>query len=211
MRIAIIGAHGNIGSRIASEALRRGHEVTAVARDPSKVAAAEGMSVTTGNALDAESITDAVRGQDAVVSAVGVIRSGEPPETLVAVARGLVTGLQQAGVKRLLIVGGAGSLEVAPGKMLMDTPEWPAQRQPLSRAHLEAIDVYRNSGLDWTYVSPPISITPGERTANFRVAGDQLLRDTSGESRISTEDYAVAVVDELESPQYVGRRMTAAY
>jgi putative NADH-flavin reductase len=211
MRIAIIGAHGNIGSRIASEAMSRGHTVTAIARDPSKVPPSDGMTVAKGDALDDVSIAQAVRDHDAVISAVGIQRSGEAPANLVAVARALVSGLEQAGVKRLLVVGGAGSLEVAPGTMLMDTPDWPAQRQPLSRAHLEALDVYKGSGLQWTYVSPPITISPGERTNSFRVAGDELLRDGNGESRISTEDYAVAVLNEIETPQYVQRRMTAAY
>ncbi|HEX8696250.1 MAG TPA: NAD(P)-dependent oxidoreductase [Longimicrobium sp.] len=213
MKITIFGAHGTIGRRITREALSRGHQVTAVARDPSRVTDLDGVDVVQGDAQDAASVAAAARGHDAVVNSTGPAHDAPDPATYPAVARGLIEGLKQAGVKRLVIVGGAGSLEVAPGVQLVDTPEFPAAWRGIALGTRDALEVYRKEadGLDWTYVSPAALIEPGERTGRYRAGGDQLLVDEVGNSYISAEDYAVALLDELENPKNPRRRMTVAY
>ena len=207
MKIALFGATGLIGSRILAEALRRGLRVTVVARDPSKIKPSAGVEVVRGDASDAASVARAVKGHDAVLSAVGgTVEVGRDA------AAALPAGLAQAGVKRLLFVGGAGSLEVAPGVQLMDAPDFPAEWKGYARAHGDALQTLRRSeGIEWTSLSPAAMITPGERTGHYRVGGDQLLTDAAGESRISAEDYAVAFLDELENPSHLRRRFTVAY
>ncbi|HEX6748855.1 MAG TPA: NAD(P)-dependent oxidoreductase [Longimicrobium sp.] len=212
MKIAIFGAGGMIGQRVVREVLSRGHQVTAVARDPSRLSAPEGVAAVRGDATDAASVAGAVRGHDAVISSVGPSAT-TGTDVYVGSARALIAGLRQAGVKRLLVVGGAGSLEVAPGVQLVDTPGFPAAWKPAALATRDALGVFRSEadGLDWTYLSPAALIEPGERTGRYRTGGDQLLTDAEGHSRISAEDFAIALVDELEQGKNVGRRMTAAY
>jgi putative NADH-flavin reductase len=207
VKIALLGATGTIGQRILSEAVKRGHQVTAVVRDPARV---QGVSAVRGDALDSASIAQAVKGNDVAISAVGP-RQGEDVELVPKAAHALVDGVKQAGVARLMIVGGAGSLEVAPGVQLVDTPQFPAAWKEIAIAHRDALAVYRDADLDWTYFSPAIFIQPGERTGRYRVGGDQVLADEKGESRISAEDYAVAMLDEVENPKLQRRRVTIAY
>jgi len=218
MRIALFGASGTIGRRIAAEALQRGHGVTAVVRDPTRFAKpADTLDVVKGDILDPASVAAAVRGQDAVISAVGPAHTGDVrPQMLVDAARSLIAGLQRAGVRRLGVVGGAGSLEVALGVQLVDTPGFPAAWRPVALAHRDALTVYRATpaaptGLDWTYFSPAALIEPWERTGTYRIGTDQLLTDAKGESRISAEDFAVAVLDELERGAHPRQRITVAY
>jgi len=184
MKLALFGAGGMIGSRILSEALRRGHEVTAVVRHPEEFAHKhKNLTVAKGDVLDSASVAEAVKGHDAVLSAVG-----PAPEVVKGAARSLIDGLTRAGVRRLVVVGGASSLEVAPGVRLVDAPNFPQEFLPVARAHGEALGTLKkNTTLDWTYVSPPAMIGPGERTGKFRVGKDQLLRDARGESRVSAE------------------------
>ena len=201
MKIVVFGVTGHIGQRIAREALERGHEVVGVVRDPARSQSPDPrVRLVQGDATDAASVAAAVRGADAVVSSVSPRpgTTGTAP-SLSDAARGLIAGLRQAGVKRLVVVGGAGSLEVAPGVALMDAPGFP--------------DAYRAEaeGLDWTFLSPAIVIQAGERTGKYRTTGDQLLTDEQGNSTISYEDYAVALLDELEKPQHVGRRFGVTY
>jgi putative NADH-flavin reductase len=212
MKIALLGATGTIGKRILREALDRGHDVTAVVRDPAKVAeTSPKLTVVAGDALDAHGIADAIRGHDAVVTAYAPPQGSE--QTLVDATRALIAGAKEAGVSRVVAVGGAGSLEVAPGVQLVDTPHLPDAWRPIALAHRDALDVYRAEagGLEWTNFSPAAFIEPGERTGAFRLGTDELVSDAAGQSRISAEDYAVALLDEVERPQYVGRRFTAAY
>jgi putative NADH-flavin reductase len=210
MKIAIIGATGTIGSRIAQEALARGHSVTAVARDPAKVKDGRVKAVR-GDVTDPAGLAQALKGHDAVVSAVGPAHGGGP-DLVVTAARALAQALPRAGVKRVIFVGGAGSLEVKPGLQVVDSPGFPEAWKPVALAHRDALNVWRNvKDLDWTYLSPAALIEPGKRTGKYRTGGDQLLTDAKGESRISAEDYAVAVLDELEKPRNVRRRMTVAY
>ncbi|HZR35623.1 MAG TPA: NAD(P)-dependent oxidoreductase [Nevskia sp.] len=208
MKIALFGT-GMIGSRIAREALSRGHQVTVVARTPGKVPKDLQVQEVQGDARDADSIARAVRGHDAVISAVGV-GTGEQSGLLEA-SKALLEGVKQAGVPRLLVVGGAGSLEVKPGVQLVDLPEFPAAYKAPALAHREVLGLVRQADLDWTYLSPAAVIAPGERTGKFRLGGEQLVADAKGESRISAEDYAVAMIDELERPCHIRQRFTLGY
>lgn len=211
MKIALFGAGGTIGSRITREALQRGHEVTAVSRDPAKITLKHAkLHTVRGDALDPVSITAAVLGQDAVISAFGPGHHGDPQDVVKA-AQALVAGVKLAGVKRLLVVGGAGGLEVKPGLQLVDTKEFPAAWKPIALAHRDALAVYSSADFDWTYLAPAAFIQPGERTGKYRTDSDALLTDAKGESRISAEDFAVAMLDELEQPRHLRTRFTAAY
>ena len=196
MKIALFGAGGTIGSRIAVEAESRGHEVTRLRSADADV-------------TDAAAAARAVAGHDAIISAVG---SFEDLGLLTQAAEALLAGAAQAGVPRLIVVGGAGSLEVAPGQRLVDSPDFPADWKPVALAHADALEIYRaNDTLDWTYVSPAALIEPGERTGSFRVGAEQLLVDDHGASRISAEDFAAAVIEELEDPRHVRERIPVAY
>jgi putative NADH-flavin reductase len=156
-----------------------------------------------------------VRGADAVVSAISPRPNarGLPAPSLAANSRAMIKGLRDAGVKRALYVGGASSLEVAPGKALADMPDFPEIYREEAREGREALDIWRNeaSGLDWTYLSPAAEIAPGERTGKYRTTDDKLLVDDKGKSFITFEDYAAAVLDELEHPRHVAKRFGVAY
>ena len=216
MRLVLFGATGNVGQRVAAEALRRGHEVVGVVRDPAAVKSPDPrVRLVKGDATNADNIAEIVRGADAVVSAISPRPNarGLPAPSLRANARALIKGLRVADVKRVLYVGGASSLEVAPGKALADTPDFPEIYKAEAREGREALAVWRDEakGLEWTYLSPAAEIAPGERTGKYRTTGDQLLVDAKGRSFITFEDYAVAVLDELERPQHVGQRFGVAY
>ncbi|HET7456205.1 MAG TPA: NAD(P)-dependent oxidoreductase [Gemmatimonadaceae bacterium] len=216
MKIVLFGATGHVGQRIAREALERGHEVVGVVRDPEQVRPPDPrVTLVRGDATDADSVARVVRGADALVSAISPRPNarGRGAPSLAAAARALIAGARQAGVKRLLVVGGAGSLEVAPGVRLMDAPGFPEAYMAEAREGADSLDVYRTegAGLDWTFLSPAAEIHPGERTGRYRTTVDQFLADAEGKSTISYEDYAVAVVDELEKPRHRGRRFGVAY
>jgi putative NADH-flavin reductase len=214
MKIAIYGANGAIGTAIAKEAVGRGHEVTAVVRDPAKMELShDRLTVTQGDVTDRVGVTQVAGAHDAVISAVGPNwGKGEDLSVYTQGAQALIAGVGAAGNQpRLLIVGGAGSLEVVPGVALYDTPDFPDAWRPMAKAHGDGLALYRASDIDWTFVSPAVMIQAGERTGTYRVGGDQVLLDSEGNSRISNEDYAVAMVDELENPQHVRQRFTVAY
>jgi len=210
MNIALFGATGTIGRRIAQEALSRGHHVTAIARKPGGFDLKHAnLKVVAGDATDADTVARLVTGHDAAVSAISP--RGDAPEKLTTVAHALVEGVKRGGGKRLVVVGGAGGLEVALGVRVVDTPNFPAFLKPIALAHIAAYDVYRNADIDWTFFAPPALIQPGERTGRYRTGTDLLIVDAKGNSTISAEDYAVALIDELEKPQFPRRRFTAAY
>jgi uncharacterized protein len=216
MKIVLFGATGNVGQRIAREALNRGHEVVGVVRDPAAVQSPDPrVRLVKGDATSADSVASVVAGADAVVSAISPRPNsrGLPAPKLADNARAVIAGLRTAGVRRVLYVGGASTLEIAPGKQLLDQPDFPAAYKAEGNEGREALAVWRNeaSGLDWTFLSPAIEIGPGERTGRYRTTGEQLLFDATGKSFISFEDYAVAVLDELERPQHVGERFGVAY
>lgn len=203
MNVALIGATGRVGSRLLAELLRRGHRVTGIARDTGKLAGQPRLTSKDGDANQPEQLAPLLAGHDAVLSALKFA-------TLDAAS--LVAAVKQAGVKRLLVVGGAGSLAVAPGQALIDTPDFPPAYKPESAAALHFLDVLRGERqLDWTFLSPSAEFAPGPRTGTFRVGGDQLLVDASGRSWISMEDYAIAFVDELETPKHPRQRFTVGY
>ncbi|MHB1250817.1 MAG: NAD(P)-dependent oxidoreductase [Acidimicrobiales bacterium] len=212
MDVVVFGASGNIGKEITRELVSRGHSVLAVTRGGSAVEGFNG-AVQSGDATDPDQVATLLAGHDAVISAVGPRHGVDDGTTLfIDAALGLITGARLAKVKRVLVVGGAGSLEVAPGVRLVDTPEFPEAWKQDALAQATSLEMYRGVGdLDWTYVSPAAFIEAGDRSGHYRTGGDQLLVDEEGESRITYADFASAVVDELERGQNVRRRMTVAY
>jgi putative NADH-flavin reductase len=212
MKVLVFGASGAIGQAITAELLARGHTVTAASRTGAPVERL-GVPVVTGDAADPVSVAKLAVGQDAVVSAVGPRHGSENAEqNLVGAVHGLVEGLPEAGVRRLVMVGGAGSLEVASGQRLVDTPGFRPAWKPPALAHAEVLEFLRTvDDLDWTSVSPAAVIEAGDRAGTFRVGGDQLLTDSDGNSRITIPDFAVAVVDEVEGGAAIRRRITVAY
>lgn len=202
--IAILGITGRAGSRIAAELLSRGHTVTGVARDTGKAPAQAGLTLKSADASQADALAPLLRGHDAVISSTR-FAGGPDAATVIAAAR-------RAGVPRLLVVGGAGSLEVAPGQALVDTPEFPAAYKAEALAGRDFLETLRaEKDLDWTFLSPSALFEPGERTGQFRLGGDRLLADAQGASRISMEDFAIALADELEQPKHSRQRFTVGY
>ena len=203
MKIALIGVSGRVGSRLLAELLRRGHTVTGIARDVKSVASQPGLSLSVGEATSAAELAPLIAGHNAVISASRFVSSD--PKALIAAVR-------QAGVARLLVVGGAGSLEVAPGVMLVDAPNFPEAYKAESLAGRAFLEVLRSErDLDWTVLCPSAEFMPGVRTGKFRLGGDQLLTGADGKSWISMEDFAIAMIDELEKPQHIRQRFTIGY
>lgn len=203
MKIALIGATGNVGTRVLAEALSRGHRVTGIARHPEKLSPREGLTAARGDTAEPAALAEVLAGHDAVVSSTRF--QGADP-------LGLIAAVKASGVRRLLVVGGAGSLEAAPGVALVDTAGFPAAYKPEALAGRDFLNVLRAEGeLDWTFFSPSAFFGPGERTGKFRLGGDRLLVGADGQSRVSMEDYAIALVDELEAPKHSRRRFTAGY
>jgi putative NADH-flavin reductase len=189
--------------------------VTAVTRSPDKLPKSDRIIPAPGDVNDVPLLTRYFRGQDAVIHAYAPgrgIGAQESMEKQRAGTLSIIAAAKAAGVKRLLAVGGAGSLEVAPGVAHFDTPEFPAAYQGGARATAQIKDLLRaEKDLDWTFLCPSTSIAPGERTGKFRLGGDRLLIGADGQSRISVEDYAVAMIDELENPKHTGHRFTVGY
>lgn len=199
--VALIGASGHAGSRILKELSDRGHQVTAIARNPEKIAALPGVTAVQGDANDRAALTALLKGHDAVISSVHFTASD--PDTLIAAVR-------DAGVTRYIIVGGAGSL-LAGGQRLIDSPEFPAAYLAEATAGTAFLEKLKTiSDLDWTFLSPSALFVPGERTGTFRLGQDDLLVGPNG-STISFEDYAIALVDELETPAHIRARFTVGY
>lgn len=211
MKIALFGATGPIGKQIAQEALSRGHEVTAIVRDPARVPFKDQhLTVKQGDVGNITRATEQVKDHDAIVSAIGPGREGYQQIVLDA-AHSLIDITARAKMPRLVVVGGAGSLEVAPGVRLMDAPDFPEGWKGIAKIHCDALDIYRKaSNVNWTYISPAALIEPGKRTGKYRTGTDQLLTNEKGDSYISIEDFAVALVDELEKPKFQRQRFTVA-
>ncbi|MEU4118536.1 NAD(P)H-binding protein [Kitasatospora sp. NPDC028055] len=233
MHIGVIGATGTIGSRVVTEALGRGHRVTAFSRDAAAITdRREHLTWSSLDVLDPAGIAAVLPGMDVLISgyqpgnaskdfADTVRRSIADPTVYAAAARALLKALESHPRTRLIVIGGAGSLELEPGVVRADRDELvhasldelglPREYAAAVRGHREALDVLRASNRLWTYFSPAEQIGPGERTGRFRVGGDQPVLDADGMSRISAEDAAVALVDEAELPRFVQRRFTVGY
>ncbi len=216
MSIVVFGASGNIGSNIRKEALSRGHRVTAVTRS-TDLEAEERLTALKADIADADDVAKIASGHEAVISAYSPglrHHSAEDAAELIGKAHdALFAGIKRAGVRRLIIVGGVGSLEASPGTDVVDSDFYPAEHKAHTLRNREILRSLKRGDhdLDWTYVSPPLSIKAGDRTGKFRLGEDRLLRDKAGESRISEADFAIAILDELDKRKFVRRRFTAAY
>lgn len=203
MKVAIIGGTGRAGTEISAELARRGHQVTAISRHPENAVDADGVTAVAGDVQHPDALAAAIKGHDVVVSAV--MFADTDPASLVGVVR-------DSGVPRYLVVGGAGSLEVAPGVALITTPNFPevarieAGRGADFLAYLRDVD-----DIDWTFLSPSAYFFVGDRKGSFRLGKDALLVDADGNSSISYADYAIALVDEIEQPQHSKTRFTVGY
>lgn len=212
MKVAVIGATGWIGSHISEEALSRGHEVVAVVRDPAKVSS-DGFDIRQLDLSDSiATIAAALKGVDAVIASVGGRAAGNH-DMVAKTAQALLVALPEASVDRLLWVGGAGSLEVAPGVALVTLPDFPEAYKAEALAQGETLEVFRayQGSVNWTFISPAAEIFPGEKAGKYRIGGEQLVTDEQGNSRISVTDYAVAMIDELENSAHPRQRMGVAY
>ncbi|AMW85272.1 Rrf2-linked NADH-flavin reductase [Pseudomonas yamanorum] len=202
-KIAIIGATGRAGSQLLEEALRRGHTVTAIARNTDKIGVRPGVTVKQVDALDAQALEQAIRGNDVVISAAHFA-------TLPAEA--VINPVKKAGVKRLLVVGGAGSLLLSGGSRVIDSPGFPEEYKAEASAGSAFLDTLRQEkDLDWTFLSPSAEFVETARTGKFRLGQDELLVSSEGRSWISFADFAIALIDEVEMPKHSRQRFTAGY
>lgn len=220
MNVILYCATGRAGSCILNELISRGHQVTAVVRNLDKLPAQlpDTVKRVRDDLSNVDRIAEIISGADAVVSAYGP-PSSDPRYTsdvtytdqLVSVTERLIAAVRKAGAPRLIVVGGCGSLQFSPGVTVLDSGYWPEQYVPIATSHMKAFAALRESDINWTYFSSPMMIEPGERTGKFRLGGDDLIVDEQGNSRVSFEDYAVALVDELEKPAHERSRFTIGY
>jgi putative NADH-flavin reductase len=203
MKVAVIGATGNIGSKIVIELLTRGHDVSGITRHPEQLQPNVKFTAKRGDVNNEAGLAELLAGHDGVISAVK-FQMMDPNI--------LIGAVKKASIKRLLVVGGVGSLDVSPGVQLVDTPDFPKASKGEALAGREFLNILRGQReLDWTFLPPSVLLEVGERTGKFRLGTDRLLVDENGESKISIEDYAVAMVDELESPRHSRRQFTVGY
>lgn len=207
MKIALIGASGYVGSMLLAEALDRGHQVTAIVTDAAKLPDHTGLTGVSADATDADALAAIAAGHDLVISSYNPGRDSSGSGT-----QAIVEGVKRAGVARLLVVGGAGSLKLPSGERVVDQPDFPAEWKEgalRTSAFLERLRA--ETELDWVFLSPAAMLISSERTGRYRTGKDDLLTDDAGDSRISLEDYAVAMLDEAERPQHHRERFTVAY
>ena len=211
MNIALIGASGFVGSAIRKEALSRKHKVTALVSDPSKLQAEANLDIRKTDVLDTARLTEQLRGRDLVISAFSGHADADIYGYYIKGIRSLVEAVRASGVPRLLLVGGAGSLEVKPGVQLLDTPEFPAQWKATAEGARAALQMLRElADVDWTVLSPAPHLQPGTRTGRYRTGLDAVIQGDSGPADISLEDYAVAMLDEAETAKHRRQRFTVA-
>lgn len=213
MKISIIGATGFVGKALVAEALRRQHQVTAISRHSSTLPQHAHLITESGDVTDVAWLTSRLKGQDVVISAFnGGWKNPNLYQDTVTGNHAILQAVQKAMVKRFIVVGGAGSLKIAPNMDLIDSPDFPAEIKPGAQAmrefknQLQTIDT-----LDWTYVSPAAMLEPGERTETFRLGGTELLMNGNVPAKISVEDFAVALLDEVNNAQFIRQQFTAAY
>jgi hypothetical protein len=201
--VALIGASGKIGTRIAAELVLRGHQVTGIARHPENIPQLEGMTAVAGDFTAPQTIAQVLKGHEAIISAASFI----PGE-----AENLIEAVRLSGVKRFLMVGGAASLLTDSGERVLDTLELPEEWKAPIQEGIRTLDLLQQADdLDWTFFSPAVMIGPGERTTQFRLGKDHVIKDDNGASKISYDDYAIAMVDELEQGNHIKRRFTVGY
>ncbi|PIQ20253.1 MAG: histidine kinase [Cytophagales bacterium CG18_big_fil_WC_8_21_14_2_50_42_9] len=216
MKVALIGASGFVGTAVLNELVQRGHQVTAIVRNPERVKEAENVTAVKANALDENEVANAVNGHDVVVNTYnpGWNNPNIYEESLQG-EQAIQNGVKKAGVKRLFVVGGAGSLYVAPDTQLVDSPEFPGDWKAGALAARDYLNILKNEQeLEWTFLSPAIEMhrgTAGVRRGTYRVGLENPVFDENGRSIISVEDMAMAIVDELENPQHIRQRFTVAY
>lgn len=212
MKIAVVAATGRGGSTALAELIRRGHDVVAIARDTSKFPGNLPSTVTVvkDDLSDIERLAAIIRGTDAVISAVGAPRdnAGADTDILVTTSAQVIEAVRKAGVPRLLVVGGCGSLWYKDGLKVVDSDVWPKFLVPIALSHMKLLTALKASAVNWTYISPPLMIDLGERTGHYRTGNDELVIDANGKSQISFEDYAIALVDELENPKHERARFS---
>lgn len=213
MKVALIGATGFVGTAVLKELLERGHHVTAIARDITKIENNDNVTAVKADIYNEAEVTEAVKGLDAVISA---FNSGWANPNIyddfLKGSNSIQSGIKAAGIKRYLVVGGAGSLYIAPGVQLIDTPEFPEAYKAGASAAKDYLNQLKSeTELDWTFLSPAIELTPGTRTGTFRVNLENPVFDAENRSRISVEDLAVAIVDEIEQPRNIKQRFTVGY
>lgn len=212
MKIALIGATGFVGSALLKEALARNHHVTALVSHPDKVNAHANLTAVQADVLDEAKLAGQLQGHDAVISAFSGHAQSDIYGYYMRGIRSIVAATKKSAVPRLLVVGGAGSLDAQPGLQVMDTPSFPAQWKATAEGARDALNLLKQEqGLNWTMLSPSALLEPGIRTEKFRLGNDQLIVDDKGESKISLEDYAVAMIDELEKPAHLRQRFTVGY
>ncbi|MBW4029023.1 MAG: NAD(P)H-binding protein [Acidobacteria bacterium] len=207
MNVVLYGASGNAGQRIYRELVARGHDVMAVVRKPENLVS--GIKSKQDDLSNTDRIVEIVRGADAVISAYAP--PDEDTDQLIEVTRRQIEAVRKAGVPRLIVVGGAGSLEVAPGLTMLASGQLPDQWVPIATSHSKALQLLESSDVNWTYFSPSAFFGPGERTGSYRLGTSIMIANENGESRVSMEDYAVALVNELENPVYERSRFTIGY
>jgi uncharacterized protein len=218
MKIALIGASGMIGSRILAEALQRGHQVTGIVRNPEKIDAHKNLTTKKADVLQADELARILSGHDAVVSSLNPARGVAGPEAFDVTFAGhksVLAAVKKSGVKRFVSVGGAASLKTPAGIEFIDSPDFPAAYEPYKPGIRGLREFYnwlkKEPDLDWVFISPSVIIAPGERTGKFRIGKDDVLYGSDGTSKISAEDYAIGLVDELERPQHHRERITIGY
>jgi hypothetical protein len=209
MNVVVYGATGQAGREIVKELHRRGHKVTGVARKVDSLNPEPGLTLKTDNLSNVDAIAGIIKGADAVVSAYAP--PADNTDALVDVTKRQIEAVKKAGGPRLVVVGGAGLLEVAPGVTLIKSGHLPAEYLPIATSHEKALGVLRASDIDWTYLSPGAYFVPGERTGKFRLGTKELVSDAKGESKISFADYAIALVDELEKPAHRKASFSVGY
>ena len=208
MNVVLFGATGKCGTRILTELLARNHSVTAVARNP--VGLPANVKTVKDDLSDVNRIAAHISGSDAVISAYAPPQ--DDTDQLLGVTERLIEAVRKAGKNiRLIVVGGAGSLEIAPGVTLLKSGHLPAEWTPIATSHQKALELLKTSDVNWTCFSPAAFFAPGNRTGKFRLDTDKLVADAQGNSRISMEDYAIALVDELEKPAHERARFTIGY
>ena len=211
-KIAIIGASGYVGTALLNEAVKRGHQVSALVRHPEKIAANANITAVKADVLDTDGLAALLKGHDLVISAYNPgWQEADIRNIHIKGSKSISEAVKKAGIKRLIAVGGAGSLEIN-GAQLVDSPEFPAEYKEGALGARQALnDLKTENELDWSFVSPAILLVPGETTGTFRLGTDSPVFDDKGESKITVGDLAVAILDEAEQGKHIRQRFTAAY